>query len=118
MVKYYEILKDMPHHVKGDLLTWTGQNSNVYIWEFGEQYSLPAEIVETTEDWFKEAFPEWIQNEPCYYITLNGIVAKDYFRREDHSTLHRFGNMFKSEQDANLALSQISQILLPSRASL
>ena len=114
MVKHYKLLKDMPHHPKGDLLTWAGVSSNVYIWEYGVQYAIPAEVVENTEDWFEEAFPEWVQNEPCWYLTLNGIVAKDYFRREDHSTLYRFGNLFKSENDANLALAQIQRILLPS----
>lgn len=112
-MQYYKLLQDMPFHTKDELLVKSGP---FYIWETGpayQQYALPAEMVENCKEWFEEAFPNWSQNEPCWFITMNGIIANDYFDREKHSSYARFGNMFKSKQDAEIAFSKISEVFQP-----
>jgi len=103
----------MPFHSKGELLIKSG---TYYIWEVGApstQYALPVEIVENSEEWFEEAFPNWAQNEPCWFVTFNGLIAHDYFKRTEHSSLARFGNLFKSKEDAEIAQAKLSEIFSP-----
>lgn len=113
MTKFYQLLKDMPFHAKGSLLVCADK---WYIWETGlttEQYALPVEIVENCPEWFEEAFPNWVQNEPCWFISFSGIVVRDYFDRNKHSALARFGNLFKSEADAEIMNTKLSEIFEP-----
>lgn len=112
-MQFYKLLKDMPHHKAGSLLIKT---NTAYIWETGapnEQYALGAEIVENNEEWFEETFPNWVQNEPCWFLSFNGLVVRDHFDRNQHSTLARFGNLFKSAEDAELMLEKIKQVFQP-----
>lgn len=112
-MQYYKLLKDMPFHASGELLVKAG---NFYIFEQGQpfqQYALPVELVEQCEEWFEETFPNWVQNEPCWYITMNGIIVHDYFNRTTHSSYARFGNLFKSKPDAEIAFAKISEIFQP-----
>ena len=103
----------MPLHAKGSLLVGAG---SWYIWELGTnetQYSLPSELVEKCEDWFEEAFPNWVQGEPCWFLTFNGMVANDHFDRNKHSSLARCGNLFKSHDDAELMNVRMLQLFQP-----
>lgn len=114
-MQYYMLLKDMPFHSKGELLV-KSMTANVYIWETGtpvQQYAMSAEIVENNSDWFEEVFPNWTQNEPCWFLSFNGMIIHDYFDRAKHSTFTRFGNMFKSKEDAEIALEKIKPIFQP-----
>jgi len=113
MKRYYKLLKDMPYHAKDSLLN---SASKWYIWETGptgSQYSLPAEVVENCPDWFEEVFPNWIQNEPCWFLSFNGMVVSEYFDRDRHSSLARCGNLFKSHEDAEMMNVKVQQIFQP-----
>lgn len=112
-MQFYKLLQDMPHHKAGELLVKT---NTAYVWEIGsphEQYALGAEIVENTPEWFEETFPNWVQNEQCWFLSFNGLVVRDYFDRNKHSAIARFGNLFKSAEDAEVMLEKVKQILQP-----
>ena len=111
MMRHYKLKKELPYHQIGEYLIGSGGDKGFYIWEYGKQYALQAELIENSPEWFEEDFPDWTQNEPCHYLTLNGMIISEYFNREKHSSLVRYGNIFKNKSDAELANMRIRQTL-------
>ena len=107
-MKQYKALKDFPGHKSGDILLLA---VDFYMWENEPYYSFPTDVVENYSDWFEPLVFKYIDGEPIWYISLNGLIIADNFNRQKHSSLIEFGNIFTSEKDAVQVNNQIKKIL-------
>ena len=107
-MKYYKALVDLPGHKKDDILI---QTNDYYMWEKEPYYTFPAYVVETNSNFFEQVYLEYSEGEDIWYISLNGLIIADKFKRNKHSSLIEYGNIFRSDKDAKEANNKIKTIL-------
>ena len=107
-MKYYKSLIDLPGHKKGDILI---QTNNFYMWETEPFYTFPGELVENDVKYFERVYIDYTEGENIWYITLNGLVVADKFKRSKHSSLIEYGNIFRNDKEAIEANNKIKAIL-------
>jgi hypothetical protein len=108
MVKIFQLIKPMPNHSIGDILY---EKEDCYIFENFPQYILEKNMVECSDDFFKEIKNELEYGDTFYFInTLLNVIEEEY-EPSKHSKLLAVGNSFKSREHAIMKSIEISQIL-------
>jgi hypothetical protein len=111
MTKRFRLLKPMPSHTVGDILSKYLDEAE-YQWESGDKsYTLPISLVESDANFFEEIIGNFTEGQLIYFISSTGKVIEEEFIYARHKELIEFKNIFTDSKSAELACLDLNKFL-------
>jgi hypothetical protein len=106
-IRLFKCLDMTPHHTAGDLLYLPFSKSEFCVWVDEPCYKVDLRMIENSPKHYEEIFFNHKVGDEYHFISSDGRIISDYFLAQKHANLIRFGNGFKTIEEAEWASEQL-----------